>query len=89
MKRLWNAVEDIQKTLKILVKQKVKDQVNDDQQQLLKTLDNTNDKTIKEPDRSKSKKTTGGFIAHFFKPIKNKDPYYEQAKHELEQKRTK
>ena len=86
MKRSWNAVEDIQKTLKILVKEKEKDQVNHDQQQPLKTLDNTNDKTIKESDCSKSKKTTGGLITYFFKPIKNRYPSYEQVKHELEQK---
>ena len=75
-----------QKALKMLIKEKEKYQVNHDQQQPLKALDNTNDKTVKEPDYSKSKKTTGGLITNFFKPIKNKDPYYEQAKHELEQK---
>ena len=86
VKRLWNAIEDIQKTLEILINEKEKDQVNYDQQQPLKTLDNNNDKTIKEPNCSKSKKTTGGLITHFFKPIKNKDPYYKLAKHEFELK---
>ena len=41
----------------ILVDEKEKDQVNHDQQQPLKTLDNTNDKTTKEPNCSKSKNT--------------------------------
>ena len=47
VKRLWNAVENIQRTLKVLIKEKETDQVNNDQQQPLKTLDNTNYKTIK------------------------------------------